>query len=144
MTYDSQGNKSGCIEPETPATVLLQDETVIDAAHQFVNTDEQLCVYLDARDQGIDARINLDNVKAVLTSEDAEALLIGDSESDRELVADGGKVIGTGDLVNHDGHTWTVARSNAEYVELHAQDASPRVALISDVEPVQNGGEGSW
>jgi len=30
----------------------------------------------DARDQGIDARINLDNVKAVLTSEDAETLLV--------------------------------------------------------------------
>lgn len=143
MTYESQPNKSGRTESEKPATVLLKDETVIDAAHQFVNTDGQLCVYLDERGQGIDARINLDEVKAVLTSEDAEALLIGDSESDVELVADGGKIIGTGDLVNHDGHTWTVARSNAEYAELHAQDASPRVAPISDVEPV-SGGEGSW
>jgi len=52
MTYESQPNKSGRNESETPATVLLQDGTVIDAAHQFVNTDGQLAVYLDARDQG--------------------------------------------------------------------------------------------
>jgi|AntDeeMinimDraft_6_1070357.scaffolds.fasta_scaffold03760_1 hypothetical protein len=143
MTYESQPNKSGRNESETPATVLLQDGTVIDAAHQFVNTDGQLAVYLDARDQGIDARINLDNVKAVLTSEDAETLLINDRESDRELVADGGKAIGTGDLVNHDNQTWTVARVNEAYADLHAQDASPRVAPLSDVERV-NGGEGSW
>jgi len=91
MTYESQPNKSGRNESETPATVLLQDGTVIDAAHQFVNTDGQLAVYLDARDQGIDARINLDNVKAVLTSEDAETLLINDRESDRELLLTEGR-----------------------------------------------------
>ncbi|WP_408959414.1 hypothetical protein [Natrinema sp. 74] len=121
----------------------MQDGTVIDAAHQFVNTDGQLAVYLDTRHQGIDARINLDNVKAVLTSDDAEALLIDDRESDRELVADGGTVIGTGDLVNHDNQIWKITRMNEEYAELHAQDASPRVAPLNDVERV-NGGEGSW
>lgn len=91
MTYDSQGNKSGCIEAETPALVLLRDGNVIDTAHQFVNTDGQLCVYLTARETEVDAKINLDDVVAVVKSDEGARALNIDVESDsEELVADGG------------------------------------------------------
>lgn len=241
MTYETQPNKNGCIDLETPALVLLDDGTQIEAQHQFTNTDGQLCVYLQAREAGIDGRINLDHIVAVIETircarafgvEDEfrsafgteqelvadggrdvpvctcgadlletaeldtayypapgahephptihegpaatcsacgehvgamygmEAVIAvweargevppGHDDADNDddgdeprFVADGGTVIDPGSLVNHDGHTWTVARANTEYVKLHAQDASPRVAPISDVDPV-SGGEDSW
>lgn len=96
MTYDSQGNKSGCIEAETPALVLLRSGTVIDAAHQFTNADGQLCVYLDAREDGIDAKINLDDVVAVIKSDDGARALNVDAEHDAEPV----------EAVNGGGGSW--------------------------------------
>lgn len=71
LTYESKPNKSGRTEAENPALILLRDGTTIEAVHQFVNQNEQLCVYLDARQNGIDARVNLDDITAVITSEDA-------------------------------------------------------------------------
>ena len=44
MTYESQPNKSGRTEWEKPALILLRDGKTIEAAHQLVNTDRQLCV----------------------------------------------------------------------------------------------------
>jgi hypothetical protein len=71
LTYESKPNKSGRTESGKPALILLRDGTTIEAVHQFTNTDRQLCVYLDTRQTGIDARINLDEIAAVITSTDA-------------------------------------------------------------------------
>jgi len=106
MTYDSQGNKSGCIEAETPALVLLRSGNVIDTAHQYTNTDGQLCVYLTAREGGIDAKINLDDVVAVIKSdEEARALNVDVGSGSEELVADGGWNDGH-DTVNWGEDSW--------------------------------------
>ncbi|WP_254809738.1 hypothetical protein [Natronosalvus amylolyticus] len=80
MEYDTHGNKSGCTGSEKPAVVLLKGGTLINVVHQFVNTDDQLCIYLVEQGDRIDAKINLDEIKAVIkTRRGAHALEIDDS-----------------------------------------------------------------
>jgi hypothetical protein len=67
--------------------VLLRDGNTIEAVHQFVNQNEQLCVYIDSRQTGIDARINLDEITAVITSTDAAQEFGVDDDRSLEVLA---------------------------------------------------------
>jgi hypothetical protein len=87
VTYETKPNKSGRTESEKPALILLRDGKTIEAVHQFINTDRQLCVHLDTRQTGIDARINLDEITAVITSTDAAQEFGVDDASSLEVLA---------------------------------------------------------
>jgi len=59
QTQETQPNKSSCTDSK-PATVVLSDDQIIEAAHHVVNDDAQLLhLYLEERDGGIDITIPL-------------------------------------------------------------------------------------
>lgn len=84
-----------------PATVELNDGTIIDAAHHIVNDDAQLLhLYLDGRDGGIDVTVPLADSEAKAWAQTAagrRALGIDtdadDQDADDRAVADGGRDI---------------------------------------------------
>lgn len=172
MTYARKPNKDGRIGRETdidPALVVMNEGHTIVAQHQFSNEKGVLCVYLGNRSNGIDLKLN-EWVAVVRTEDAARALRVEDEfataftdddddgrdtelfgagdppvfdSEESEVRADGSALIESGDEVTFNGRTWTVARANTRYAEIHSTSTAPRVVPVKDVEPV-NGSEDQW
>lgn len=97
---DSNPNKSGRTTRK-PATVTLDDGTVIDAAHHITTENNRILhLYIDSRDGGIDVSVPLtrDNTAWARTPAGERALDIDNNVGDasggeEEFVADGGRDI---------------------------------------------------
>ena len=144
VNQTTQAHKTGGIDSETPATIVLTDETVIDARDYFITMDGLVAVYLQDKQTGIDARLPTSAVRAILTSDEARAEFIGtdagtsdDSEPLPRLfnIAEN---VAAGDVAVIDGDRWVVTeveldRGTAQKLTV-VRDGSMRTVAPSDVE----------
>jgi len=143
----TQPNKSGRIERK-PATVTLDDGTVIDAAHHFTTDDNRILhLYLDSRDGGIDVSVplNCDGMVWARTPAGERALGITSEQDEAELVTDGGLHGDTQTIIEYDDEMWVVGATNGAYARLYPAGRNPNAPTVVEVDVIDpNGGEGSW
>jgi hypothetical protein len=131
------------------------DREVLDATHYIVN-GEVTHLYLGARSDGIS--VTVPTRRCIICRSDKARELFSadidsrtgdgsgsdsDGHSDRhadsdepEIVADGGTVIESGDIVTHSGEQWRVARSDGARVEIYQLGARSLIVPADTVEPV--------
>lgn len=146
VNQTTQTHKTGGIDSETPATIVLTDETVIDARDYFITMDGLVAVYLQDKQTGIDARLPTSAVRAILTSDEARAEFIG-TDSDAGTSDDGEPLprlfeietnVAAGDVAVIDGDRWVVTeveldRGTAQELTV-VRDGTMRTVAPSDVE----------